>query len=236
MRSITSFVCQECGYEAAQWLGKCPECGVWNSLKEFKVHPFDKLRTKLKVESKTEDIKPKTLAEIRFDSKDRLSTGFSEMDGVLGGGIVRGSVILLAGDPGIGKSTLLLQVGLTLASANSEVLYVSGEESIEQIKLRALRITESKKTKDQFKLLSTNDTDGIAEVVDKTKPSFFNYRFNPNYGIKCCWRHGWINCSNSICDVFIYPSRKDVICPSYSCWSCNKRGNGCRAYGFVSHG
>jgi len=215
MKLTTSFVCQECGYESPSWLGKCPECGVWNSLREFKTQIFPRsgisLReTKFKVEQgkeRLEEIKPKTLGEIKSSEKERLSTGFSEMDGVLGGGLVAGSVILLAGDPGIGKSTLLLQVGLNLSNNKSvvlsrqkvakdpiglqkkereeillrqladqndkggNVLYVSGEESVEQIKLRALRITASQKQKEQFKLLSINDTDAIVEVVEKIKPS-----------------------------------------------------------------
>ena len=179
MKSSISFVCQECGYDSPSWLGKCPECGTWNSLREFKTQNSSRSNrdksqnhsSKLKTFESTENVKPRTLGEIKSSEKERLSTGFSEMDGVLGGGIVAGSVILLAGDPGIGKSTLLLQVGLTLAQTNSNVLYVSGEESVEQIKLRALRIMEHPKQKEQFKLLSINDADTIVEVVQDAKPS-----------------------------------------------------------------
>ena len=112
MRATTSFVCQECGYESPAFLGKCPECGEWNTLKEIKIQT-----SKLKSErfAQTEIIAHK-LSEIMHEEKKRLLTGFSEMDNVLGGGIVPGSVILLAGDPGIGKSTLLLQVALNISS------------------------------------------------------------------------------------------------------------------------
>jgi len=163
MRSITSFVCQECGYESPQWLGKCPECGVWNSLKEFKVQS-----SKFKVQPQRENIKPKTLAEIRYDSKDRISTGFSEFDSVLGGGVVKGSVILLAGDPGIGKSTLLLQLAL---NHTQKVLYISGEESQEQIKMRAKRIHNDIERVSVL-VLSTTSTETAISAIEKTKPSF----------------------------------------------------------------
>jgi len=179
MKNKMSFVCQECGYDSPQWLGKCPECGTWNSLREFKVPKSSSTQVLLRSQANSsfQSSVPKTLNEIKSSEKERMSTGFSEMDGVLGGGIVAGSVILLAGDPGIGKSTLLLQVGLTIAGSTLEphatrnVLYVSGEESVEQIKLRALRITASQKQKEQFKLLSINDTDDIVDIVEKTKPS-----------------------------------------------------------------
>ena len=163
MRSITSFVCQECGYESPQWLGKCPVCGVWNSLKEFKVQS-----SKFKVQPQRENIKPKTLAEIRYDSKDRISTGFSEFDSVLGGGVVKGSVILLAGDPGIGKSTLLLQLAL---NHTQKVLYISGEESQEQIKMRAKRIHNDIERVSVL-VLSTTSTETAISAIEKTKPSF----------------------------------------------------------------
>jgi len=163
MKSLISFVCQECGYESPQWLGKCPECGVWNSLKEFKVQS-----SKFKVQPQRENIKPKTLAEIRYDSKDRISTGFSEFDSVLGGGVVKGSVILLAGDPGIGKSTLLLQLAL---NHTQKVLYISGEESQEQIKMRAKRIHNDIERVSVL-VLSTTSTETAISAIEKTKPSF----------------------------------------------------------------
>ncbi len=166
MKSKISFVCQECGYDSPEWLGKCPECGAWNSLKEIK-------SSKLKVQNSGEriktDLSPKILSEIHYEQKERTSTGFSEMDTVLGGGIVNGSVILLAGDPGIGKSTLLLQLGLILGSKEYNVLYISGEESEEQIKLRATRF--QKTFSPHFFVLSITDTDAIIDLITDKNPN-----------------------------------------------------------------
>ncbi|OGH17203.1 MAG: DNA repair protein RadA [Candidatus Levybacteria bacterium RIFCSPHIGHO2_02_FULL_37_10] len=168
MKSKVSFVCQECGYDSPQWLGKCPECGMWNTLKEiqnskFKIQNNGSSLGKINVE-------PKRLDQIRFQKKQRLLTGFSELDNVLGGGIVKGSAILLAGDPGIGKSTLLLQIGLKMATTKEKVLYISGEESEEQIKLRADRIKTSK-TNSSLLLLSATNTDLICSIIQKTNPT-----------------------------------------------------------------
>ncbi len=132
MKLRSSYVCQQCGYETASWYGKCPNCDTWNSLIET-VKEVGKQQ-----ESKTarpEGTKPQKLSEVRHIEKNRLKSGLEEFDRVMGGGIVPGSVTLLAGDPGIGKSTLLLHV---LAAAGG--LYVSGEESAEQVKLRAKRL------------------------------------------------------------------------------------------------
>ena len=169
MKSSISFVCQECGYDSPQWLGKCPECGVWNSLREIQISNI-----KSQISNLTgikQNVQPKRLDQIKFEKKQRLLTGFSEFDGVLGGGIVKGSVILLAGDPGIGKSTLLLQVALKMAGGSiGPVLYVSGEESEEQIKLRADRIKNNKE-KSNFLVLSVTNTDLAIELIYKSKPS-----------------------------------------------------------------
>src|SRR5205823_731974 len=120
----------------------------------------------------TSDLKPKTLSEIHFEKKQRIITGFSEMDQVLGGGIMLGSVVLLAGDPGIGKSTLLLQTALNVsAESKRDVLYISGEESEQQIKQRAERILGSKKDKNLL-LLSVSNTEAIVDVISNTKPAF----------------------------------------------------------------
>ena len=197
MRSATSFVCQECGYDTPEWLGRCPECGEWNTLKEIKVSPFVKASGD-KQSSRLEkaDLKPRTLDEIKYTEKNRMSTGFSEFDTVLGGGIVPGSVILLAGDPGIGKSTLLLQLGLNISSSKvalsetkgpmnlqkpkkeilryaqndiPKVLYISSEESEEQIKLRAKRVVKESRAAN-FLVLSITDSDAIAQIIADTKP------------------------------------------------------------------
>ncbi|MEK7092533.1 MAG: DNA repair protein RadA [Patescibacteria group bacterium] len=169
-KNITSFVCQECGYESPQWLGKCPECGAWNSLKEFHIASSKK---QLATSRNSERVSPQKLHEIIYSEKTRLLTGFSELDTVLGGGFVLGSVTLLAGDPGIGKSTLLLQVGLNISKGSQKVLYISGEESVEQIKLRAERILGNSKRvqNNTFLLLSSNNVDSIISAIEDQKPA-----------------------------------------------------------------
>jgi len=172
MRATTSFVCQECGYESPQWLGKCPECGVWNSLREISIRqPTDQI-SKRDDRKSYANVTPKKLEEIKFEQEERMSTGFSEMDGVLGGGIVQGSVVLLAGDPGVGKSTLLLQLGLNVASTSFlKVLYVSGEESLGQVKLRASRIYKNYNDIKNILIFSSTNTDHVQTIIEKVKPN-----------------------------------------------------------------
>lgn len=170
MKTQTSFVCQECGYESPAFLGKCPECGLWNTLKEFKIHNIkSKNISQLSSLESYEQSKPKLITQVIRDKTDRILTTFSEIDTVLGGGIVAGSVTLLAGDPGIGKSTLLLQLALKLASTSS-ILYISGEESEQQIKLRAERLSKNLKSSKLY-LISSTDTDSIAQIVQDLKPT-----------------------------------------------------------------
>lgn len=134
MKLRSSYVCQQCSYESPQWYGKCPECGSWNSLvetvKQTGPAPSDKRSS-----TRRTDVTAQRLSDVKHIEKNRLKSGFAEFDRVMGGGIVAGSVTLLAGDPGIGKSTLLLHV-----IAKTGGLYVSGEESAEQVKLRAKRL------------------------------------------------------------------------------------------------
>lgn len=169
MKSSTSFVCQECGYDSPKFLGKCPECGQWNTLKEFKVQPL-KGKAGASVHQRRE-LRPKTFSEVSPKTGVRLLTSFSEMDTVLGGGIVLGSATLLAGDPGIGKSTLLLQAALKIAKncKKEKILYISGEESEDQIKLRAKRISKDLKS-DNFLMLSISNTDAIVDIISDLKP------------------------------------------------------------------
>jgi DNA repair protein RadA/Sms len=163
------FVCQECGYESPKYLGKCPECGLWNSLKEFKVARLSKSEKTFGSTSRIESA-PQLISDVNQEKKDRILTGISELDTVLGGGIVLGSVTLLAGDPGIGKSTLLLQVALRL-SKKQNVLYVSGEESESQVKMRATRVSSDLKNHQLF-LISNTDPDSIVSLIESTKPAF----------------------------------------------------------------
>jgi DNA repair protein RadA/Sms len=134
MKLRTSYICQQCGYETPQWYGKCPNCNEWNTLIET-VKDVATNSKQLTVNSRGSGLKPIRLSDVKHIEKNRLKSGFEEFDRVVGGGIVPGSVTLLAGDPGIGKSTLLLHV---LGKAGG--LYVSGEESAEQVKLRAKRL------------------------------------------------------------------------------------------------
>ena len=161
MKSYTKFICQQCGYESAQWMGKCPSCGTWNSLVETLV-PGQGSKTPLPFAGQKfggQGIKLQTLAEIEKISDKRISTKIGEFDRVLGGGIVSGSVTLLAGDPGIGKSTLLLQAAANLPN----VVYISGEESPAQIKIRAERLGVKNKG---LKFLNETNVEAIISVLD----------------------------------------------------------------------
>jgi DNA repair protein RadA/Sms len=139
----TTFSCQVCGYQSLKWLGKCPECGGWNTLVEEAVSSSETTNSFTGIP--LERSSPQALNEIRFEAEERTLTHIGEFDRVLGGGIVPGSLVLIGGDPGIGKSTLLLQSLNQLAKEGKKVLYVSGEESLRQVKMRAERLgVESK--------------------------------------------------------------------------------------------
>ena len=155
------FFCKECGYESVKWLGQCPGCKQWNTLVEATA-----VKKGNKIVRDKAAAKPTLLSDISVDSQDRWSTKMKELDRVLGGGIVRGSLILVGGDPGIGKSTLLLQVCKNL-SDDKKVLYISGEESLKQIKLRAMRLGEFK---NPVSMLCETDLDVIKESIKEYKP------------------------------------------------------------------
>lgn len=164
MAKGTIFFCQNCGHESSKWMGQCPGCKEWNTFVE-EVAP--KKGAGVKSRLGKERSVPVTLKEIELKEEDRISTSMGELDRVLGGGIVAGSLMLVGGDPGIGKSTLLLQVCRNLANDEHDVMYISGEESLKQIKLRAQRIGEFKDTLTLF--CETNLAD-IEEVVRTKKP------------------------------------------------------------------
>lgn len=170
MKSITSFVCQECGYDSPRFMGKCPECGLWNTLKEFKIQKSNSKNPSLNALSNKSAEPPRLISDINHEKKNRITSGISEMDTVMGGGIVAGSVTLLAGDPGIGKSTLLLQVALNL-SLTQNILYISGEESESQVKLRAERLSKNL-SKNKLFLVSSTNPDEIVNILEDTKPAF----------------------------------------------------------------
>ena len=158
----TVFVCNECGYESAKWMGKCPSCNSWNTFFEQKVETITENGLK-KIKEKNE---PKALNLFKGQEVARTSTGFNELDRVLGGGIVKGSLILLGGEPGIGKSTLILQL-CNKINGEGKVLYVSGEESAEQIKLRADRLGINN---DDILFLGETDISVINETIKEIKP------------------------------------------------------------------
>ena len=159
------FFCQECGYESAKWMGQCPGCKSWNTFTEEPVamKPSGRVNA-LKADGKAEPVK---LSQVSVDEKDRISTNMEELDRVLGGGIVPGSLILVGGDPGIGKSTLLLQVCRNLSDKALDVLYISGEESLRQIKMRANRLGEFG---DRLSLLCEINLEVIEEIIRKLQP------------------------------------------------------------------
>ncbi len=160
------FFCQSCGYESSKWMGQCPGCREWNTFVEEVV---DKKSAGTLAKQKGSAIEAKVLplSEIELTSEKRVSTGMKELDRVLGGGIVKGSMVLVGGDPGIGKSTLLLQVCKNLSDEKIKVLYISGEESLQQIKIRAERIGTFG---DSLKLLCETNLDTIQAVIDREKP------------------------------------------------------------------
>src|SRR6266705_2467419 len=168
----TKFLCQQCGAEQGKWVGKCPDCGAWNSLEEVADLPQSPAQQRRQSLLGSSSIAqgtqfPLNLPEIKPLAQARISVGYSEMDRVLGGGLVAGSLILIGGEPGIGKSTLLLQVAGNIATSAGVVLYVSGEESIEQVKMRAERLDI---TGEHLYLLASIELDVIAEAVNRLKP------------------------------------------------------------------
>ena len=160
----TFYQCQSCGYSSPKWLGKCPDCGNWNSFVEEKSTSGSKQAASLRLIGKTE---PVALGSMEGTSEFRISTGIKEFDRVLGGGVVPGSVILVGGDPGIGKSTLLLQTFAGLSTKTGKLLYVSGEESPQQIKMRADRLSVSS---DNIILLPETSMEGILEEAARIHP------------------------------------------------------------------
>ena len=158
----SKFVCQQCGFETLRWFGRCPECGEWNTLVE------EVVKTALGKQGTKTDIRPQSLVQIENLAVERLDLGMSEVNRVLGGGLVLGSIVLLAGDPGIGKSTLLLQVANYVAQRVEKVLYISGEESVEQIKMRAARLNLQAAN---LLLWSETDLDLLEQEIEALKPS-----------------------------------------------------------------
>lgn len=164
-KTRTVFFCTECGGEASRWQGQCPHCGEWNTLVEERVRPMTAAeRDRSRAPSAA---RPISLSEVQGIERPRWQIGLAELDFVLGGGVVPGSLVLLGGEPGIGKSTLLLQVSARLASAGHRVLYVSGEESAYQIKLRAARLREPT---DNVLMLAETSAEAVIDRVEELEP------------------------------------------------------------------
>ncbi len=181
-RKKTAFFCQECGYESAKWTGQCPTCKAWNSMVEEPIRITSTAKgsrggisstsmgisgTGFALGGKNRIGKPVSLSAVDDAAEVRFGTGFGELDRVLGGGAVLGSLVLIGGDPGIGKSTILLQTAENMSGAGIDVLYVSGEESLRQIKLRASRIGAAP---DNLKFLCETNLDSISEILMIEKP------------------------------------------------------------------
>ncbi len=166
-KSTTVFFCQNCGYESSKWMGQCPGCREWNSFVEETVNKTPHMGVAGAQSARRSRAVPSVLADITIREDDRVSTGIKELDRVLGGGIVQGSMTLVGGDPGIGKSTLLLQVCRNLSEMGRKVLYISGEESPAQIKMRADRIGAFP---ENMLLLCETSLDEITEVIRAQKP------------------------------------------------------------------
>ncbi len=162
----TKYVCSECGYTAAKWLGKCPDCGSWNTLNEEVEAAADIPPLKQKRASGA-GAPALPIGDIPDEAASRTGTGINELDRVLGGGVVEGSMVLVGGDPGIGKSTLLTQLSANVSRMGETVLYVSGEESARQIKLRANRLGAEKTG---FYVLSENDLSIIEARMQEISP------------------------------------------------------------------
>ncbi len=166
-KNKTAFFCKECGFESPKWLGQCPGCKEWNTFVEGPATKASVRRGWGGSEKARLPQKPLKLSEVSTSGEERTLTGIGELDRVLGGGIVTGSLVLVGGDPGIGKSTLLLQMCQKLAAQDKDILYVSGEESAKQIKMRAERLGTFRQ---EILLLSETDLDVVAETIESEKP------------------------------------------------------------------
>lgn len=186
-KAKTVFACQECGSESAKWVGQCPVCHAWNCMVEEKVIDFDENDKRRRTSGKTSKApgsdnfggigsragKPEKLSQIKSGETSRIDTGISELNRVLGGGLVPGSLTLISGEPGIGKSTIIIQAASHIAETRGKVLYVSGEESEEQIKMRADRVcSKGQLASDNLFILSETNIENIAQVTEVLKPEF----------------------------------------------------------------
>ncbi|KAF0339259.1 DNA repair protein RadA [Pediococcus acidilactici] len=164
----TQFVCNNCGYASPKFLGRCPNCGKWNTLVEERMSD-PKAERKSRVSFDGKHTQPQLISDVAMHEEPRVKTGMEELNRVLGGGLVDGSLVLIGGDPGIGKSTLLLQLSGQLAETQRKVLYVSGEESASQIKMRAERL---KVNSERFYLYPETDMSSVRAVIEELHPEY----------------------------------------------------------------
>lgn len=163
----TAYVCQECGYDTTKWMGKCPGCGLWNTMVEEVVVPSVEERRGVGTGHAE---RPQPIRTIAVEDLPRFSTGSGELDRVLGGGVIPGSMVLIVGDPGVGKSSLTLRVSADIARAGQRVLYVTGEESARQIRMRADRLQA---IADELLVVSETNLDAICAHVEREQPALF---------------------------------------------------------------
>ncbi|MGX6978885.1 DNA repair protein RadA [Vagococcus elongatus] len=166
-KAKTHFECQACGYISPKYLGRCPNCGKWNEMVEVKTQETEDHRSRVSLSGK--QAQPKKLSEVTTSKEPRVKTRMGELNRVLGGGVVPGSLVLIGGDPGIGKSTLLLQVSQQLNLTKGQVLYVSGEESAEQIKMRAERLGSAG---NDFFVYAETDMSLIRKTIEELRPDY----------------------------------------------------------------
>ncbi len=166
-KTKTVFFCNECGYESPKWVGQCPACREWNTMVEERISGSASAIKSTKEALSKGETKVASISQISLKEESKISTGLKELDRVLGGGVVQGSLTLVGGDPGIGKSTLLLQTCRLMGNAGEKILYVSGEESLKQIKIRALRIGDFS---DNVELMCETNLAIIEEVIRKRQP------------------------------------------------------------------
>lgn len=214
------FICNQCGFESSKWNGKCPNCNAWNSFEE--VAPTDYKTTGKSVSLTSVDLSSKVqeISSISTEDDIRYNTGNSELNRVLGGGLVKGSIVLLGGEPGIGKSTLLLQICQHLGESFS-ILYVSGEESVRQIKIRAIRMGVDSKN---LYLLSTTDAQAVCDTIVSTKPNVVIVDSIQTMGLsQINSSHGSITQVRECTNLFMHTAKNEEI-PMFIVGHVNKDG------------
>ena len=214
------FVCNQCGFESSKWNGKCPNCNAWNSFEEVAPVDYKPLGKPVNVSTIDLSSKVQDISSISTNDDVRYNTGNSELNRVLGGGLVKGSIVLLGGEPGIGKSTLLLQICQHLGE-NYSILYVSGEESVRQIKIRAIRMNVD--TKNLY-LLSTTDAQAVCDTIVSTKPDVAIIDSIQTMGLsQINSSHGSITQVRECTNLFMHTAKNEEI-PMFIVGHVNKDG------------